>query len=124
MKTGKFTLIELLVACEPKLPGRGRRPIQTKFTLIELLAVPAVARQAKASSRAFTLIELLVVIAIIAILAALLLPALQNAKDMAKKAICLSNEKQIGLAILLYATDNNEQFPPWKVSGLLPSGLA
>jgi prepilin-type N-terminal cleavage/methylation domain-containing protein/prepilin-type processing-associated H-X9-DG protein len=61
---------------------------------------------------AFTLIELLVVIAIIAILAAMLLPALARAKASAAKAKCSSNLKQLGDGITLFANDNTETFPP------------
>jgi len=66
----------------------------------------------------FTLIELLVVVAIISILAAMLLPALQRAKEAGRRASCMNNLKQLGLAHVLYLDDHNGYFPTY---GPLPT---
>lgn len=68
---------------------------------------------------AFTLVEMLVVIAIICVLSTLLLPALRNAKDMARTTACAGNQKQIGVAFSMYVSDYNGWCPPMKTSNNL-----
>lgn len=75
-----------------------------------------------AMKRAFTLIELLVVIAIIAILAAILFPVFAQAKEAAKKTTCLSNSKQMGFALFMYANDSDDMLPQtsWEQTASFP----
>lgn len=68
-------------------------------------------------SNIFTLVELLVVISVIALLAAMLFPALKKAKDSAKGAVCVNNLKQIGTGVLLYVDDNNGWLPYSRYNG-------
>lgn len=66
----------------------------------------------KQTTSAFTLIELLIVISIISILASMLLPALQKARDTGRAVVCLSNMKRLGVLVYLYADDNNGKILP------------
>ena len=68
-------------------------------------------KQKRRQKAAFTLIELLVVVSIIALLVSILLPSLSRARELAKRAVCVSNAKQLVLAVSLYAADNEEQMP-------------
>jgi len=97
----------------------SKEALPATFSLIELLVpLPDLtatrwrsAKSRAARATAFTLIELLVVIAIIAILAALLLPALSKAKALSRKALCISNLKQVSLTTRMYVDDNNDHLP-------------
>ena len=85
-----------------------------RFTLIELLVK---IRPIRSRRTTFTLIELLVVIAIIAILAAMLLPVLSQAKEKARRILCMSNQHQLTIASLVYSTDSDQYLPDLHQTG-------
>jgi prepilin-type N-terminal cleavage/methylation domain-containing protein/prepilin-type processing-associated H-X9-DG protein len=90
-------------------------PRRRAFTLIRLPAVSNGKRRA-----AFTLVELLIVVGIIAVLIALLLPSLQRAREHANRIACLSNLRQLGMAVIMYTNNNRGYFPaPSADSGLV-----
>ncbi len=122
----RFTLIELLVVIAIiailSFPGEKKvckeKPANGAVVASLLLApLGAYRPPAPSRKRRFTLIELLVVIAIIAILASMLLPSLNQARDVAKSGNCKSNLKQLGIVMLLYCGDSDDTFIPASQGG-------
>ncbi len=108
MKWETFMPTELLPPCSPK---SRRRPAGRHFDLIKLLVACQPKPRRRPTRQRFTLIELLVVIAIISILAAMLLPALDAARFQARKISCLSENRQLGLSFVYFANDHDDLVP-------------
>jgi len=86
-------------------------------TSLSALKRQSLRRSANTGHQGFTLIELLVVVAIIGILAAMLFPAFSQARESARRAVCLSNLRQVGMALQMYTMDHNERLPGPGASG-------
>jgi len=93
----------------PEATARHARPVGANSTLRALSELPVV-------SKRFTLVELLVVVAIIALLAAILLPGLQSARDAALRAACASNLRQTAVAVFSYSSDHDD----WMYASIVP----
>lgn len=107
MKTIRLNLTVLGTSVVRKSPGKSR-VIKNLTHRFVCEVKPTLTRNVSA---AFTLIELLVVIAILSLLAALLSPALKAARDKARQIGCMNNLRQMGLAITMYAENNNDSLP-------------
>ena len=110
----------------PEAVNAGIAPIDKVTALCDAQSKSGIMKNNPSSPRpGFTLIELLVVIAIIAILAAMLLPVLATAKDKAARTTCVNNEKQMTLAMRMYADDNNDKlaYPNWGTTTAWPGWL-
>src|SRR5579884_2128873 len=110
--------------CKKLMPPAGhaaQTPFRSMFIAVGMLRREGGVQtmiSRRTDFRAYTLIELLTVIAIIAVLAALLLPAFAAARERGRRSSCIANEKELGMAVLIYAQDYDDRFP----NGIVPPG--